>query len=144
MKNYFEEEVTLNDIKFTCFIIEKISRKINQTNLYVVQNLGYEGVKYLLSFACMLHSQNFDQTCNELIEEYRLAIGNITKPNKPTDLYMASVYSNLIWNVKKEDLVASVIDVYENPICETIDDYETSAHYEPLPTIVQAYYDKTF
>lgn len=144
MKNNFNENVTRNDVEFTCFIIERISRILHQSNQYVIDNIGYDGIEYLLSFACMLHSQNFDQTCNEIIDKYHLISGVISKPNKPTDLYMASVYSNIIWNVQTKDLVDSVISVYNNPICEVIDDYETSAHYEPLPTLVKAYYEGSF
>ena len=72
MINKFSEEVTMDDVKFTCFIIEKTARLLNQLNEYVVDSLGYDGIEHLLNFATMLHNQNFDQTCSELIQKYTM------------------------------------------------------------------------
>ncbi len=144
MINAFDEPVILNDLLFACFIIERIGRRIHQSNLYVVSKIKTEGITYLLEYATTLHCQNFDQTCDEMIAEYSLKNGNVTKPEKPSDLQIGRVYSDLIWKVQHDDLVQSVIDVYNSPICKTIDNYETLAYSEPAPVLVNAYYNKHF
>lgn len=146
MINKFSEEVTMDDVKFTCFIIEKTARLLNQLNEYVVDSLGYDGIEHLLNFATMLHNQNFNQTCSELIQKYTM-LKSSKKQQRNTalsEMYMARLYSSLIWEINDGDLVQSVIDVYHSPICKIIDDPRTSAHYEPLPVIVRAYYEGTF
>lgn len=144
MINAFDEPVILNDVLFACFIIERISRKIHQSNLYVVSAIKSEGVTYLLEYATTLHCQDPDQTCNEIIEEYHLKSGNVIKPEKPSDIQMGRVYSDIIWKVQKDDLVQAVIDVYKSPICKKIDDYETLAYLDPPPVLANAYYRKSF
>lgn len=144
MINGFDEPVTLNDLLFACFIIERISRRIHRSNLYVVTNIKTEGITYLLEFATTLHSQNFNQTCDEMILEYKLKNGKIVKPEKPSDLLIGNVYSELIWKVQQEDLVQTVIDVYNSPICKVIDNYKTLAYLDPTPVLVNAYYNKRY
>ena len=51
MINKFSEEVTMDDVKFTCFIIEKTARLLNQLNEYVVDSLGYDGIEHLLNLS---------------------------------------------------------------------------------------------
>ena len=144
MINGFDEPVTLNDLLFACFIIERISRRIHRSNLYVVTNIKTEGITYLLEFATTLHSQSFNQTCDEMILEYKLKNGKIVKPEKPSDLLIGNVYSELIWKVQQEDLVQTVIDVYNSPICKMIDNYKTLAYLDPTPVLVNAYYNKRY
>ena len=50
----------------------------------------------------------------------------------PTELDMGKVYSRLIVDtaLPNEDYVSGIIRVYNNEICETIDNYNGSAYYE--------------
>ncbi len=142
MQNAFDEPVILNDVLFACFIIERISRRIHQSNLYVVSNINKGGITFLLEFATTLHCQDFDQTCDEMINEYHLKKGNVSKPERPSDLQIGNVYSDLIWAVKQDDLAQSIIDVYRNPICKILDDYTTQAYSEPISALVKTYYNQ--
>lgn len=145
MTNNFNEPVVYDDVKFACYIIERLSRQLNQSNNYIIKKLSTEGITYLLDNASVLHSQNPDETCYDLIQDYDLKQGNNIKSiDGPSDIYMGRFYSSLIWDIDHDHLVDCIIDVYNNPICEIIDDYQTSAHYEPLPVVVRAYYDKSF
>lgn len=40
-----------------------------------------------------------------------------------------------------EDYIYGLIRVYNARICEIIDDYNSSAYHEPLPTIIRSYYN---
>lgn len=43
-----------------------------------------------------------------------------------------------------EDYVQGMLRVYNNPICEVIDNYNASAYYEPSYVIARAYNDGGF
>lgn len=44
----------------------------------------------------------------------------------------------------REDYAHAILRVYNNPICEIIDDYNCSAYYEPSPFIARSYYAGSF
>ena len=60
----------------------------------------------------------------------------------PTATQMGKVYKRLILNTLQgnEDFADGILRVYNNPICETIDNYNSSAYYEPSPYIARSYY----
>ena len=40
---YFpDEEITVNDLYFICYMIERVARKLHQRNRYVVNHIGKE------------------------------------------------------------------------------------------------------
>jgi hypothetical protein len=59
---------------------------------------------------------------------------------------MGKVYERLIVDTlqSNEDYVNGLIRVYNNPICEVIDNYNCSAYYEPSYVIARAYQDGGF
>lgn len=43
MKNlFFEEEITENDLYFLCYMLERVARKLQQRNRYVVNHISKE------------------------------------------------------------------------------------------------------
>ena len=64
----------------------------------------------------------------------------------PTPLEMGDVYKRLINDTlgSKEDYVDGIIRVYNNDICNVIDNYNSSAFYEPSYVIARAYQDGGF
>lgn len=156
MKNkYFEdEEIVKNDVFFMCYIIERVARFLHQKNKYVVNTIGYDNLYHLVSVASVLHSENPKQVEEDWIEEYELIEGtfNIMEVDKelctiiPTSLDMGKVYSRLILDTShsNEDWVSDIIRVYNDEICEIIDDYDNEAFYEPSYVIARAYKDGEF
>ena len=59
---------------------------------------------------------------------------------------MGTVYCRLIVNTlsSKEDYVDGIIRVYNDDICEVIDNYNCSAFYEPSYVIARAYQNGGF
>jgi len=55
---------------------------------------------------------------------------------------MGKVYKRLILSTLKpqEDYAEAMLRVYNNPICEVLDNYNCSAYYEPSPYITRSYY----
>ncbi|SKC09385.1 hypothetical protein SAMN06296386_12310 [Lachnospiraceae bacterium] len=151
MKNkYFpDEEIELNDLYFMCYMIERVARHIHQKNKYVVNTIGKDGLYHLISVANVLHSENPLKVEDDWIRDYHLQNSNfdITDVDRslaekiPTPLEMGEVYQRLINDTleSKEDYVDGIIRVYNNEICDVIDNYNCSAFYEPSYVIARAY-----
>ena len=151
MKNiYFpDEDVERDDLFFICYMIERVARLIHQRNKYVVNTIGRDGLYHLISVANVLHSEKPLKVEDDWVKEYSLQSGDfdITKVDKelaervPTALEMGNVYKRLIVHTmnSKEDYVDGIIRVYNNEICDVIDNYNGSAFYEPSYVIARAY-----
>ncbi len=156
MRNVFfpNEEISENDLYFVCSMIERTARKIKQPNRYVVNQMGKRGLEDKLSVANVLHSENPNAVTQQWIEEYKLEEGNfdVTRVNPvlvttlPTVLQMGKVYARLILStlIHTENYADGILRVYNNPICEIIDDYNGSAYYEPSYFITRAYNQGSF
>lgn len=152
---YFpEEEITRNDVYFVCYMIERVARRLHQRNAYVVNEIGEKGLEHLLSVANVLHCKNPLDVEDEWIEEYRLEEGttDVTRVDRelvsqiPTPLQMGKVYERLIYDTMqpKESEAEAIVRVYNNELCNVIDNYNGSAYYEPSYVITRAYYDGGF
>ncbi len=156
MKNkYFDdEEIKRDDLYFVCYMIERVARHIKQRNKYVVNTIGYDNLYHLLSVANVLHAENPLKVENDWINDYSLETGDfdITEVNKelativPSPLDMGAVYERLIVDTlsSKENYVEGIIRVYNNEICDVIDNYNCSAFYEPSYVIARAYQNGGF
>lgn len=152
---YFnDEEITKNDVYFVCYMIERVARRIQQRNSYVVNTIGEKNLEHLLSLASVLHCENPLDVEDQWIDDYGLEKGNfiITDVDKnlvdstPRPTQIAKVYQRLIYNTRQdnESEAKAIIRVYNNPICEVIDNYNCSAYYEPSNLIKEAYLNGGF
>lgn len=151
---YFEEDVTENDLYFLCYMIERVARKLKQRNSYVVNKISKDEWKHLISIANVLHCENPLKIEKEWIEAYELEDGKFDICDVNTDLVesiptatqMGKVYTRLIVDTlkKEENYVDGLIRVYNNEICDTVDNYNCSAYYEPSYVITRAYNEGRF
>ena len=152
---YFpDEEITRDDVKFICYMIERVARRLHQRNNYVVNKLGQEKLSHLISVANVLHSMNPLQVEDDWISEYGLEEGSFDVTDVdyeladriPTALQIGKVYERLIHDTAEpnETEVEGIIRVYNNEICDKIDNYNGSAYYEPSYVIARAYYQGGF
>lgn len=150
MNIYFpEEEVTTDDLFFVCYMIERVARRIKRRNHYVVNAIGKKDLRSLLSLANVLHSENPLQVEDEWIEKFALTEGveDVTLVDKelvnmvPRPTQMGKVYQRLILDtlLPEEDYADAILRVYNNELCDTIDNYNCSAYYEPSYVIARAY-----
>ena len=156
MRNiFFEDEViTENDLYFICYMIERVARKLHQRNKYVVNSVEPAEWRRLISLANVLHCENPLKVEQEWIDEYELKAGtfDITDFDKelvdeiPRETQIGKVYTRLILSTlgENEDYIDGMIRVYNNEICETIDNYNASAYYEPSYVITRAYNEGGF
>ena len=156
MKNkYFpDEDIESNDLYFVCYMIERVARHIKQKNKYVVNTIGRDGLYHLLSCANVLHCENPLKVEDDWIHDYSLKTSNydITDVDRnlatiiPTALEMGEVYQRLIVDTmtSRDNYVDGIVRVYNNDICEVIDNYNGSAFYEPSYVIARAYQNGGF
>ncbi len=95
------------------------------------------------------YNENPDKVEDDWINDYKLQNSDfdITDVDKelaekiPSPLEMGEVYQRLINDTldSKEDYVDGIIRVYNNEICDTIDNYNCSAFYEPSYVLARAY-----
>lgn len=156
MKNmYFEdEEISRDDIFFLCYMTERVARRLHQRNKYVVNSIGEKNLAHLASVASALHSENPLAVEDCWINEYELKEGNfdVTAVDAelvnsiPTPIQMGRVYTRLIFStlLPDETEVEGFVRVYNDEICDVIDNYNCSAYYEPSYVIARAYIEKQF
>ena len=156
MKNkYFpDEDITMNDLYFICYMIERVARHIKQKNKYVVNAIGKDELYHLLSCASTLHCENLEKVEADWIRDYGLVEGSFDITNVdselatliPTSLDMGEVYQRLIADTpsRKEDFTEGILWVYNDEICDVIDNYNCSAFYEPSYVIARAYQNGGF
>lgn len=153
-KYFPDEEIQKNDLYFICYMIERVARKIHQKNRYVVNRIGKDELYHLISVANVLHAENPKDVEDDWIVAYQLKKGDfdIADVNKelvrqiPSAMQMGKVYQRLIvdtalWN---ENYVDGICRVYNNDICDIIDNYNCSAYYEPSYIIARAYQNGGF
>lgn len=156
MTNVFfpDEQISKDDVYFVCYMLERIARQLKQPKKYVANAMGHDELAKKLSLADTLHSENPLAVEADWIDEYNLKVGDydITKvdpdlcPSIPTATQMGKVYKRLLIDTLQpgEDYANAMLRVYNDPICDIIDNYNTSAYYEPSPYIVRSYYSGCF
>jgi hypothetical protein len=152
---YFpDEEIEKNDVYFICYMVERVARRLHQHNRYVINQIGKDNLEHLVSVANVLHAENPLAVEDDWIEEYGLTEGNFdiaaVDPELVTQIPSASqmgkVYQRLIYDTMQpgESEVAGIIRVYNDKICDVIDNYNCSAYYEPSYVIARAYQNGGF
>ena len=143
MTNKFfpEDQIRENDLYFLCYMIERVARKLHQRNKYIVNSIQKDEWERLISLANVLHCENPLKIEAEWIEEYSLEKGefDITEVDPdlvneiPSETQMGKVYTRLILSTLQpgEDYIDGMIRVYNDEICDMIDNYNSSAYYEP-------------
>lgn len=153
-KFFKKETITKNDLFFICYMVERVARNIHQPNAYVIDAIGYENLVREISLAQVLHCENPEKVQDDWIDNYKLETGNfyIENVNKelvdkiPTATQMGKVYSRLVLQTleDEEDFIQGMIRVYHSEIAPIIDNYNTSAYYEPSYILKKAYYAESF
>ena len=152
---YFpDEEITTNDLYFVCYMIERLARRLHQKKRYVVNKIGREGLCHLLSVANVLHAENPLAVEDTWIRDYDLQTGTIDVmavdkslvDEIPTSLQMGKVYQRLIKDtmLPEENYADGIIRVYNDALCDVLDNYNCSAYYEPSYVIARAYLEGGF
>ncbi len=152
-KYFPDEQIGFNDLYFVCYMIERVARRLHRHNRYVVEQLGPDGLEHQLSLAPANHCLNPLQVEDGWIEEYHLKEGDfhISDVNPrftdkvPSPTQMGKVYARLVQSLCTSDnLVETIRSVYGSPVCDVIDNYNSSAYYEPSYVQSRAFINGSF
>lgn len=136
-----------NDLFFTCSLIDYIGRKTKNTRADVVNALGKKRLEKIYDLADVYHSDNIDRVSDDFIEECKITNGNFDNVGEcgysiPSHWDIGKVYKRLIKQVsqeKGEEVIDTLIKVYNSFISPKIDDYNSSMYYENPSYLLECY-----
>ena len=136
-----------NDLFFTCSLIDYIGRKTKNTRADVVNALGKKRLEKIYDLADVYHSDNIDRVSDDFIEECKITKGNFDNVGEcgysiPFHWDIGKVYKRLIKQVsreKGEEIIDTLIKVYNSFISPKIDDYNSSMYYENPSYLLECY-----
>lgn len=136
-----------NDLFFTCSLIDYIGRKTKNTRADVVNALGKKRLEKIYDLADVYHSDNIDRVSDDFIEECKITKGNFDNVGEcgysiPSHWDIGKVYKRLIKQVsreKGEEIIDTLIKVYNSFISPKIDDYNSSMYYENPSYLLECY-----
>ena len=145
----FGGKISSEDIIYSCYLIEVISRIIMQRNKYTVNKMGLKNITNLIYFSKDYRVMAPEESAEELIKDLKLEEGNFIISDIPPQYFigipdewrMGQKYGELVLDTKTEDetFAEAIIRVYNNPICDIIDDYSCNAFQEPRDNTKIAY-----
>ena len=140
-----------NDLFFTCSLIDYIARKTTNKRADVVNALGKKRLEKIYDLADVYHCDNIDRVSDDFIAESGIKKGSFDNVGDcqytiPTYWEIGKVYKRLIIDTLQlgEDYVDGILRVYNNELCNVIDNYNCSAFYEPSYVIARAYQNGGF
>jgi hypothetical protein len=141
------EDKKSNDLFFTCSLIAYMARKTKNKPVDVVNKLGKKTLEKIYDLADVYHSDNIDRVSDDFIAEKDIKQGNFDNVAEceysvPTHWDIGKVYKRLILGAakeKNEDVIKTLIDVYNSKVSELIENYNSSFYYDNPPTILATY-----
>jgi len=136
-----------SDIIYVCALIEHVARATYNRPQTIAKIIGVEGITWQLEHAQTSHCLTFDETSDELIEEYHIqqgdfdSVGNCTG-NVPLPIHVARTYKSLVVNIAETSnlsLDQIIYDVFTSFISDEISDFNTSTFYENPSYIYHSY-----
>ena len=136
-----------SDVIYVCAIIEHVGRVTYNRNQTIVEIIGVDGIAWQLEHAQTSHCLTFDETSEELIEEYKIqqgdfdSVGNCTG-RVPLPIHLARTYKSLVVNIAEnsdKSLAEIIYDVFTSFISDEISDFNTSTFYENPSFIYHSY-----
>lgn len=143
------ENEKINDLFYTCSLIEYIARKTKNTKKYVVDKLGKDKISKIYELASVYHSENIEKVAEEFIDSANIEVGSYDhvsncKYNVPSYFDIGKVYKRLIVmvsNNNEDNYINALIEVLSSWIIEKIDNYNSSMYYEN-PSYIYACYEE--
>lgn len=141
------EDKKCNDLFYTCSLIEYIARKTHNHPAVVTNALGNDRIAKIYDLADIYHSDNIDRVSDDFITECGIREGSFDNISfceyaVPSHWDIGKVYKRLIWAVaenKSRGIVEALMEVFDSPIVDLIEDYNSSFYYDNPSTIFATY-----
>lgn len=132
------------DLFFTCSLIEFIGRECKLARGEVVKHIGKGYLKRIYKYADTLHCEPIEKVADDYIEMCNIPMGtydNVKKCKYEVPDYWAigDVYGRLIEDVEDNNVIDTLIEVYQSWISEAISNYNSDFFYQSREYIYQCY-----
>lgn len=132
------------DLFFTCSLIEFIGRERKLTRGEVVKHIGKDYLKRIYKYADTLHCEPIEKVADDYIEMCNIPIGaydNVKKCKYEVPDYwtIGDVYGRLIEDVEENNVIDTLIEVYQSWISEAISNYNSDFFYQSREYIYKCY-----
>lgn len=129
---------------FTCSLIEYIGRQQKRKRGDIVKILGMEMIDRIYRYADVLHCEPIAKTADEYIHMCGITAGeydNVAKCRYEVPDYWAigQVYARLIQDVRKGNVMETLLEVYDSWISDSISNYNSDFFYQPRDYIRECY-----
>lgn len=133
-----------NALFYTCSLIEYIGRSQKRSRSAIVDKLGEENLKRIYRYADVLHCEPIEKIADEYIHLIKLRKGNYDnvaacKYLIPDYWAIGSVYSRLIEDAQKDDVISTLIEVYHSKLSDHISDYNSAIYFQPRDYLHEQY-----
>lgn len=124
-----------NDLLYICSLIEYISRTTKNKRGYIVEKIGYDGLKHLYEVASVNHNLSFEQVSSEIIKDYKIENGTFDtisscKYKVPSYISIGNVYKRMIIELNENDIIKTLINVFKSNISEQISNFNSDLFYQ--------------
>ena len=132
------------DLFFTCSLIEYIGRECKLERGEVVKHIGKECLKRIYKYAGTLHCEPIEKVADDYIALCNIPQGtydNVAKCKYDVPDYwtIGDVYGRLIEDVAKENVVDTLMEVYQSWISNAISNYNSDFFYKSREYIYKCY-----
>lgn len=124
----------LNDLFYLCSLMEFIGRITKNKSTSIVNLLGEKELRHILSSAEVLHCERIEEVADRYINAFSIKVGKYDNVAKAKGIYpsywdLGKIYMRLIRDVFKDDLINTLIEVYNSWIVDSIEDYNVAFYY---------------
>ena len=110
----------------------------------MVSALGEKTLRRIYKYADVFHCEPIEKTAYDFITSNSIASGNFDNVKKckyevPDYWTMGEVYERLIEDVCGEDIIKTLMEVYDSWIDGTISNYNSDFYYQPRDYIRECY-----
>lgn len=133
-----------NDLFFTCSLIEYIGRTCKLKRWNVVKALGEECIARIYENAGVLHCEPIEKNADVYIDMFHIEKGDFDNVANcqyevPDYWTIGEVYARLIEDIRGDDVILALSDVYESFISEGISNYNSDLFYQTREYISECY-----
>lgn len=124
----------LNDLFYTCSLIEFIGRQTKNKGTFIVNLLGKDELKHIMTYADVLHCERIEEVADRYIEDFNIKKGTYDNVSRAEGEYpsywdLGKIYMRLIRDVSKGNLIDTLMEVYNSWITDSIEDYNVAFYY---------------
>ncbi len=136
-----------NSLFYTCSLIEYIGRKKCRDRAAIVRKIGKERISRIYKDADVLHCEPIEKISDECIKManiYKGKYDNISNCRYSVPDYwdIGDVYSRLIQDVNTDDLMETLINVYESKLSKGIMNFNSALYYQSRDLLKETYLEE--